>query len=410
MACVRIRDLRDRQNSQTIEVRVLRKWISKGKKEELCYQFVDGHINAIEAVADVKHIEHFDSLIKLQLCYKVSNYICTGTRTYMATIEHVASLVIGQKAEFEHVPDSAIPYIYFNFATFDTIKRRIRDTKLLTELHTGRDVEVTLWPEKSDIVGDDVVPGDIVAIASTVVTEHIGRVQLESTYLTTATINPDMPQTIEHVTRLRGLPEVQVTETVDKTLTILDLKLQSQQKGQTPGNFICEAKITRIHEDRGWYYVLCSKCSNKLYPVYPKKDSDGLIFVCKDDDDITPNFRYCVNTTITDATGSADAVFFNDNMQEMLNISCMEMVTKHADKINPKIVPQQLRSAVDKPRKLHLTLKNDGKIVVNNVSNTASATAIQTGEGTSTFTPTTPIPKSVTSKRTLTETPGNDKK
>ncbi|KAL3652690.1 hypothetical protein CASFOL_002371 [Castilleja foliolosa] len=58
----------------------------------------------------------------------------------------------------------------------------------------------------------------------------------------------------------------------------------------TPRNFICEAKITQIHEDRGWYYVLCSKCSNKLYP---EQDTDRLIFVCKDDDNITPNFRYC---------------------------------------------------------------------------------------------------------------------
>ncbi|KAL3626997.1 hypothetical protein CASFOL_029210 [Castilleja foliolosa] len=169
----------------------------------------------------------------------------------------------------------------------------------------------------------------------------------------------------------------------------------------TPRNFICETKITQIHEDRGWYYVLCSKCSNKLYP---EQDSESLIFVCKDDDDITPNFRYCVNATITDETGNVDTVFFNDSMQEMLNISCMEMVTKHAHTTNPQIIPQQLKSAVDTPRRLHLTLKNDGKIVVNNVSNATSATVTQTSIGTSTFTPKTPLPKAATSKRPLAET------
>ncbi|KAL3652691.1 hypothetical protein CASFOL_002372 [Castilleja foliolosa] len=40
----------------------------------------------------------------------------------------------------------------------------------------------------------------------------------------------------------------------------------------------------------------------------------------------------------------------------------MEMFTKHADTTNPKIVPQQLKSAVGRPRRLHLTLKNDGKL------------------------------------------------
>ncbi|KAL3636558.1 hypothetical protein CASFOL_018857 [Castilleja foliolosa] len=41
MGCLRLRDLRERQKSETIEVRVLRKWISKGKNEDLCYRFVD---------------------------------------------------------------------------------------------------------------------------------------------------------------------------------------------------------------------------------------------------------------------------------------------------------------------------------------------------------------------------------
>ncbi|KAL3643570.1 hypothetical protein CASFOL_014385 [Castilleja foliolosa] len=103
----------------------------KGQKGGIML-LVRRRIHAIEATTDVKHIEHFDSLIQLQLCYKVSNYICTGARTYMATVEHVASLVIVQKAGFEHVPNLEIPSVYFNFATYETIKKRIKDTKLLT--------------------------------------------------------------------------------------------------------------------------------------------------------------------------------------------------------------------------------------------------------------------------------------
>ncbi|KAL3633809.1 hypothetical protein CASFOL_022571 [Castilleja foliolosa] len=447
MACQRICDITERQKPLTIEIRVLRKWISKGKKEELCYQFVDIHGDDIEATAEVKHIEYFDSVINLQSCYKMSGYICTGPRTYMATVDHSASLVIGQKAKFYPVTNPNIPTVYFKFATYETIKTRIKCAKLLTDYigrveknslrststgkqlqktrlqdEMGREVEITLWPEMRHVIGDDEIPGDIVAITSTMVTEHNGLLQLESTYLTTAVVNPDVPQTIEHVERLRALPPMQGTETHDRTVTLLDLKLSSQQNfqytpattvtsmtllsWQVPGNFTCEAIIKEIHEERGWYYVLCSKCSSKLYP---EQDSGRLNFVCKNNDDITPNFRYSVNATIMDATGSADAIFFNDSMQALLNISCKDMVTKHADTTNPSTVPQLLRSAIGTPKLLNLTLKNDGKIVVNNVSEVASDTSNQsTGNvpGTSTFTPTTPLPKSVTSKKQLQDSPG----
>ncbi|KAL3613806.1 hypothetical protein CASFOL_041880 [Castilleja foliolosa] len=65
MASQRVRDIRERHKSGVIEIRVLRKWISKGKKEELCYQFIDTYGDCIEATADVKHIEHFDSCREL---------------------------------------------------------------------------------------------------------------------------------------------------------------------------------------------------------------------------------------------------------------------------------------------------------------------------------------------------------
>ncbi|KAL3654561.1 hypothetical protein CASFOL_001546 [Castilleja foliolosa] len=263
----------------------------------------------------------------------------------------------------------------------------------------GKQLEITLWPEKRHLIGDEVVAGDIVAITSTMVIEHNARVDIFDNSSHKSRI-PDVLQTVEHITRLRGLPAVQSTEPEEQTVTLLDLKLSTQQNIQGSRNFICDAKIAHIHEDRGWYYVLCSKCSNKLYP---EQDSNNLILVCKDDEDITPNFRYCVNTTITDETGSANAVFFNDSMQEMVNISCKEMVTKHASTTDPRAIPHELQSAVDITTRLHLTLKNDGKIVVNNVSKGTPATE---RTGTSTFTPTTPLPKAAGSKRQMPETPG----
>ncbi|KAL3652114.1 hypothetical protein CASFOL_001795 [Castilleja foliolosa] len=202
---INIRDITERQRPGVIEIRVLRRWISKGKKEELCYQLVDAYGDCIEAVAEVRHVKHFDSIIKLHCCYRVSGYICTGPRMYMATVDHRASLVIGQKARFDPLTDSDIPTAYFQFATYETIQRRIKETKILTDYigrveknsilstrtgkqlrktrtrdEMGREVEITLWPEKRHLIGDDVGPGDIVAVGSTVVTEHNAGIDISN--------------------------------------------------------------------------------------------------------------------------------------------------------------------------------------------------------------------------------------
>ncbi|KAL3622384.1 hypothetical protein CASFOL_033795 [Castilleja foliolosa] len=316
--------------------------------------------------------------------------------------------------------------------------------------------------------------------------------------------------------------------------------------GTSSRKFTCEARITRIHENRGWFYVLCLKCSNKLYQ---ELNNDDVVFVCKDDDDVVPNFsgflgvlidgvRSVVSPAIgcggaaesvtsiwyrpsynvapgfnvpvvrsddegdtngvvlhcmkwglipsftkktekidhfrmfnarsesirekasfrrlipknrclvsfegfyewkkdgskkqpyhvhfkdgrpmvfaalydswknsEDATGRAEAVFFNESMQMILNISCKDMVTKYGQPTNPRDVPEILKTIVDTPRLLHLTLKNDDQIVVNNVTDVAESSDIQSTETAteaSAFSPTTPLPKPNTSKRQLLETP-----
>ncbi|KAL3633803.1 hypothetical protein CASFOL_022565 [Castilleja foliolosa] len=436
MAYQKVCDIRERQESGTIKIRVLKRWITKGKKEELCYQFVDANGDGIEATADIKLTEHFDPIVHVQSCYKVSGYVCTGPRTYMATVDHPASLLIGLKAKFERTTNDSIPTFHFKFANYDN-QRQDQESKSAYRLYRScrkelienyeqrndiakdsfagrnkRQVEITLWPDMRHLIGNDVIPGDIVAITSASVSEHNGNLQLESTYLTTVVKNPNMPQVAEHVRRLRALPAMQPTVTSAQAITIIELKNSSKQTFQTHRNFTCEARITGIHENRGWYYVLCSQCPNKLHLVLKNND---VLYVCTDHDDVDPNFRYCVNATITDATGSTEAVFFDESMQKILNVSCKDMVTKYGQPLEPRYVPEILRSITDIPRVLHLTLKNDGQIVVNNVTDVAQSSDIQpraTATGASAFSPTTPNPKSNTSKRQPPDTPdaGTEKK
>ncbi|KAL3651531.1 hypothetical protein CASFOL_004533 [Castilleja foliolosa] len=100
-------------------------------------------------------------------------------------------------------------------------------------------------------------------------------------------------------------------------------------------------------------------------------------------------------------------------MEAIVNISCKDVVTKHTETSNPKIVPPLLESITGRTKLLHLTLKNDGQIVVNSVSEVPSITETQSTSstaGTPTFSPTTPAPKVGVSKRAATENPGTDKK
>ncbi|KAL3656009.1 hypothetical protein CASFOL_000405 [Castilleja foliolosa] len=85
------------------------------------------------------------------------------------------------------------------------------------------------------------------------------------------------------------------------------------------------------------------------------------------------------------------------------------MVARHAETENPKNVPHLIRTIEDTPRLLPVTLKTDGQIVVNSVSNslpTVETESNTTLTGTSTFSPATPIPKLAGSKRSIVETPG----
>ncbi|MFS8000683.1 hypothetical protein Hanom_Chr12g01181261 [Helianthus anomalus] len=129
-----VKDIRAREKAK---IRVIKKWISTSKvpgikKNELCYQFVDRNGDGIEATADGDKIEYFDKIIRLQSCYRVTGYVCTKPRDYMATINHPASLIIGKKAKFVPIESADIPNIYFGFVSYEVLRGRIKVNKMLT--------------------------------------------------------------------------------------------------------------------------------------------------------------------------------------------------------------------------------------------------------------------------------------
>ncbi|KAJ0759476.1 putative nucleic acid-binding protein [Helianthus annuus] len=143
MSFRRLKDIRPMEKPQPIEIRVVKKWMAQtktkdGVKSDLCYQFVDKYGDGIEAIADAGEVEYYDSIIRLQSCYRVTGYVCTKARDFMATVNHTASLTIGKKARFVPTDNLEIPTIYFGFAHYGLLKGRVKDNSLLTGMFTHK--------------------------------------------------------------------------------------------------------------------------------------------------------------------------------------------------------------------------------------------------------------------------------
>ncbi|KAD4981775.1 hypothetical protein E3N88_18446 [Mikania micrantha] len=358
----------------------------------------DGKGDAIEAVADLDHEVYFDSVIVLQTCYIVNNYISVPSRTYMPSVQHEASLRIGKRATFKPLFGKDLPCSYYKFASYNDLEARMEVPKLLTDYigriertsgiikragktlqkitildESGHVLEITLWGEKAlEVHAEDSI-GKVLAITSAIVTQFRGNLQLESTTATTAAISPPTIDLQSYMERFKSLGEPSQHRREDISTTIADLK--SKDIGDILHlHFQCNITISEIQPNRTWYYVTCSECTKRAYP----QQND---FVCEDDGLIPqPRFMYCLNTTVIDGTGNANAVFFNDALTQLLKISCKDMVLTENNR-NPRIVPKQITAIVGTPLTIKFNMKKDGSIAVNNV------------EKTTTLPPTTPDPK-----------------
>ncbi|XP_076959487.1 uncharacterized protein LOC143635574 isoform X2 [Bidens hawaiensis] len=221
-------EIKARQSPQLITIRVLKKWISRGKRPELRYLFVEcnvskkkyfiafiytnhqsiltnNHLNfmqadAIEVIADLQDEQHFESIIKIQSCYNISNYISISSRKYMSITPHEASIIIGKKTRIVPTSNDNIPTTYFNFARYEELQGRLGSWNLLTDYIgrvvsnklsdtktnitlrkiritdiSGNPIVITLWPDKINLIDDTTVASDILAITATRVTEYDGN-------------------------------------------------------------------------------------------------------------------------------------------------------------------------------------------------------------------------------------------
>ncbi|KAD6794516.1 hypothetical protein E3N88_05412 [Mikania micrantha] len=142
--------------------------------------------DGIEARADIDMKKYFEAIIQVKSCYTVTKYVVVENTSYMPVLKHEASLKIGKKAQFEPLSDDSIPHYFFQFASYDELDDRMKPPKQLTDYigiveknfekitTTGKtlrkvnlkdvsnkSVQITLWPDKAHLIGNDVVQGDL---------------------------------------------------------------------------------------------------------------------------------------------------------------------------------------------------------------------------------------------------------
>ncbi|KAI3735079.1 hypothetical protein L6452_14567 [Arctium lappa] len=126
-------DLKPGDGDRAIDIKVLRSWTPYGKRNECCFLLIDKQGNPIQAYANSNDKSHFQTPIKVGSCYRVTNFICEKSRTYMVIVPHKTSIRVGKAARFEEIPDTDFPLHYFNFSPYDHLSNKTNKHEILTD-------------------------------------------------------------------------------------------------------------------------------------------------------------------------------------------------------------------------------------------------------------------------------------
>ncbi|GKD66256.1 DNA helicase [Tanacetum coccineum] len=118
--------LRIGQDNCILEARVYQKWTSKNisdmKELAFCYILIDR-----EANKDIKNINYFNPLLKLNAVYRFSHFICEKTKPYHQTLGNPISLKFGKITTGETLigKESEFSEHHFKFITYNQLATRV---------------------------------------------------------------------------------------------------------------------------------------------------------------------------------------------------------------------------------------------------------------------------------------------
>nr|GEV96637.1 nucleic acid-binding, OB-fold protein [Tanacetum cinerariifolium] len=99
--------------------------------------------NAIQANMDINNIDYFDPMLKPQVAYRFSNFICEKTKPYQQTLMNQISLKFRKITNFETLTwkKSEFPEYHFEFITHNQLPSRVpyqdENLKIVYPILTG---------------------------------------------------------------------------------------------------------------------------------------------------------------------------------------------------------------------------------------------------------------------------------
>ncbi|KAK9049834.1 hypothetical protein SSX86_031197 [Deinandra increscens subsp. villosa] len=357
--------------------------------------------DAIEGKCEINDT-HIYSSFKEDSCYKIEGHICTEARSSGRLADHEASILIAKRAKFHPIAERPIPRFYYNFASNGMLESREKSyNKVLTDYlgliqtasnvykqrdynlmkiklldQEGYTVMLTLWEKIAFAFNTENVIGKVLAVTSAKVTKHLDTYQLESTESTTLQVNPPIENLQEITARLKHLqankisnPGMQLAlSNTEPVLSIAELNMKSPTEYKNK-KYTFHGRIKEFEEYRGWFTSKCTApdCTSKLH-----KEKGRLI--CPQDHQFDhPIYAYCVNTIIMDSSDTISAVIYNDDMQEILGMSCKTLVVdKGFD--NPKKLPPVLLSMIGKLMTFTIRLRENFTPVIQSAVEIESTT------------------------------------
>ncbi|KAK9054675.1 hypothetical protein SSX86_025754 [Deinandra increscens subsp. villosa] len=222
MQIVNIENLRETDPGLAIEIRVIRRWVTRLVPDETCYIFADKYADGIHAVAAPSYKSAYDNPLALQGCYRILCFSCDDPPTYLKTIDRPISLRFGSTATVTPLEDSLIyPKLYFDFTEYENLVESTPAADVFTDfiglidhvvdaktqdnapyirlfLKDGRNsITATLWKEiivsneRFSRTALDATPRPCtIAVTAVKVSKHKGWFQLTSTPATYTYINP----------------------------------------------------------------------------------------------------------------------------------------------------------------------------------------------------------------------------
>ncbi|KAK9053886.1 hypothetical protein SSX86_024961 [Deinandra increscens subsp. villosa] len=363
MDVVALDNLSEETTQQAIEVRVLRRWSTRLKQNGTSYIVVDRNADAIQISTLPEYKDASNEELEILHCYKFSRFICSKPASYLRSVSHPLGIIFRPAVIVEPIEDSRIyPKYYFEFTSFRDLTPSTPTKEIITDYigtleeivegttatrdpflrlslrdSRGHTIRCRLWkeiiqnPQRFNRTAIENAPRPaIIAVTTVKITKPFEWIQLGATAATYVYLNPDIPDAIalKNCSHTGSSSSVSTTPVpiVSSTLEKKDISelLQFDRQTASGRTFVCDAAISDIIiTEEGWFKSQCTigTCSLTAYwrDGFWTCPARWRIAECK--------HMYHITATITDSTGSANAIFYNYAGQTIVGSPCSELIT-----------------------------------------------------------------------------------